>query len=65
MNLSRQDEPVGQYEPVSQDEPVIQDEPDIHTVSDLTPTLPTFSSKYDVVPCNFDNCKNSCIKRPL
>ena len=32
-----------------------------HTVSDLTPTLPTFSSKYDVVPCNFDNCKDRCI----
>ena len=32
-----------------------------HTVSDLTPTLPIFPSKYDVVPCNFDNCKDSCI----
>ena len=31
------------------------------TVSDLTPTLPIFPSKYDVVPCNFDNCKDSCI----
>ena len=33
----------------------------MHTVSDLTPTLPIFPSKYDVVPCNFDNCKDSCI----
>ena len=30
------------------------------TVSDLTPTLPTFSPKYDVATCNFDNCENSC-----
>ena len=30
------------------------------TVSDFTLTLSTFSSKYDVVTCNFDNCANSC-----
>ena len=28
-------------------------------VSDLTLTLPIFPSIYDVVPCNFDNCKDS------
>ena len=29
------------------------------TVSDFTPTLPTFSPKYDLATCNFDNCENS------
>ena len=32
-----------------------------YTVSDLTPTLTIFPSKYDVVPCNIDNCIDSCI----
>ena len=30
------------------------------TVSDFTPSLPTFSTKYDVATSNFDNCENSC-----
>jgi hypothetical protein len=32
----------------------------IYTVTDCTLTLSTFSSKYDVVTCKFDNCENSC-----
>ena len=30
-------------------------------VSDFTLTFSTFSSKYDVVTCNFDNCEKTQI----
>ena len=32
----------------------------LSTVSDFTPTFPIFSSKYDVVTCNFDNYESNC-----